>query len=182
MNESLYGIAAEFSEVAGAVAAAHATRSAGYCTEAYGPFPVPELAGATGFRERRMAPAVLVGGLVGAASGYALQYYATVIAYPHNIGGRPLHSWPSFIPITFELGVLGATLTGIVVLLVLNRLPRLSHPVFSIPGFERASRDRFFVCVRIPTGNEMFSVEKAEALLRTGNPLSLFPIPNEETS
>src|SRR5207248_10385874 len=89
----------------------------------------------------------LTGGVLGAIGGYALQFWVHVLALPINVGGRPLNSWPMFIPVTFELAVLGAGLFTLVGLLVLNRLPQPYHPVFNVPAFARASRDRFFLCI-----------------------------------
>jgi hypothetical protein len=168
---SLYGVIAEFAEPAQAVRAAKEARANGFLRiEAYGPFPVPELAEATGFREHRIAPSVLTGAAVGALGGFGFQYWATALTFPHNIGGRPYNSWPSFLPVTFELAVLCATFAGIGALLFLNRLPRLAHPVFSAPDFVRASRDRFFVCVR---AGQDFDTEAAERALATGEPLAV---------
>src|ERR1700761_5263179 len=140
---------AEFPTPELAAQAAWAARREGFSRlDAYGPFSSPELSEAIGFQERKMAPCVLAGGIAGGLGGYALQYYVSVIDYPHNIGGRPLNSWPSFIPATFENTVLGAAIVGVISLLVLNRLPRLSHPAFSASHFERATSDHFFLCLR----------------------------------
>jgi len=179
MNEArIYGVVAEFADPAAAVRAAREAKERGFArVEGYGPCPLPALARAAGFRERRIAPAVLGGGLLGALAGYGLQYYATVVAFPHNVGGRPLHSWPSFLPITFELGVLCATVSGITAFLLLNRFPRLAHPMFSVPGFERASRDRFFVCIRAEAG---FNVEAAERTLAVAQPLAIHVAAEDE--
>jgi hypothetical protein len=133
---------------------------------------------AIGFREKKVARWVLAGGIVGGLSGYALQYWATVIDYPHNIGGRPIHSWPSFIPIIFEMTVLFSSIVGILSVLILNRLPRLAHPVFSAPPFVRASIDHFFLCIRPGEGD--FSPEKARELLGSFSPLSISILPEED--
>ena len=168
-EEHEIGLMAEFSSPEQAAAAALRLRAHGFANlEAYGPFPSEELSDAIGFHEHRMAPCVLGGGIVGGVSGFSLQYYTTVIAYPHNIGGRPHFSWPSYIPITFECVVLFACLTGIVSFLFLNRLPRLAHPVFSIANFERASTDRFFVAVH--AGAAEFSYGKAREVLTMIDP------------
>jgi hypothetical protein len=179
MSAQLYGIAAEFATPEAATRAAGEARAQGFRRiEAYGPYPVPELAEASGFRERRIAPAVLAGAILGGLGGYGFLYYATVLAYPHNIGGRPLNSWPSFLPITFECTVLCATFAGIGALLFLSRLPRLAHPVFAIPGFRRASRDRFFVCIRAQADAD-FDAEAAERALRAGEPLAVHRVEEE---
>ncbi len=146
--EHIFGIMAEFDDETALVAAAHAARRKGYRNvDAYSSYPIEGLAEALG-RGRTPIPLImLVGGLCSGAAGYALQYYAMAVDYPLNIGGRPLHSWVSFIPITFELSVLGAALFGVAGMLILNRLPQPYHPVFNVPAFARASQDRFFLCI-----------------------------------
>jgi hypothetical protein len=180
VNDSalIHGVMAEFATPEAAAHAARSMRESGFQKlEAYGPFPSDELATAIGFRENKIARCVLIGGIVGGLTGWALQYWASVLDYPHNIGGRPYNSWPSFIPIIFELTVLFATLTGIGSLLFLNRLPRLSHPVFSVPSFVHASTDHFFVCVR-PVASE-FDPAKVRSLLKKCEPLSVTVIEEE---
>ncbi len=149
MNPPLFGLMAEFRTPTDLVAAAHRAYTAGYRRmDAYTPFPVDGLADAIGAHGRGRLPAlVLLGGLAGAVGGYALQYYAAVIAYPLNVGGRPLHSWPAFIPVTFETTVLVAAFTAVLGMLALNGLPMPYHPVFNAPRFALASRDRFFLCI-----------------------------------
>jgi hypothetical protein len=143
-----FGLLAEFRKPEELVAAAARVHEAGYRNfEAYSPMPVEGLANAIGFYRTRMPLVVLIGGLVGLVSGYALQYYCAVIAYPINIGGRPLHSWPSFIPVTFEMTVLGAALFAVLGMLAMNGLPRPHHPLFGVPQFDRVTRDRFFLCI-----------------------------------
>jgi hypothetical protein len=145
----VYGLLAEFRDPGSIVAAARRAREAGYTRmDAYAPFPMEELSEALGYRTRgRLPRLVLIGGLAGALGGYALQYYATVMAYPFNVGGRPPHSWPAFIPITFEMSILVAALTAVLGMLALNGLPRPHHPVFNAPNFALASSDHFFLCI-----------------------------------
>jgi hypothetical protein len=143
-----FGILAEFHDAEELVEAAREVHAAGYRdVEAYSPLPVDGLAEAVGFRRSWMPLIVLVGGIVGFLAGWGLQYYASVIAYPLNIGGRPLNSWPSFIPVIFELTVLIAALSAVLGMLAMNGLPRPHHPLFGIPQFDRATQDRFFLCV-----------------------------------
>src|SRR4051812_8890453 len=115
MSDSLYGVVGEYLEPAAVLAAAHAARKAGYVSmDAFTPFPVEGLAEAVGLRRNGVPPIVLICALLGATTGYLLQAYSAVYDYPLNVGGRPLHSWPAFIPITFELAVLFAALGGVI--------------------------------------------------------------------
>lgn len=145
---TLYGLMAEFDSPTALVAAAHAARREGYRQmDAYSPIPIEELHEAIGFHKTRLPMIVLAGGILGGLGGYALQYWSQVIAYPLNIGGRPFHSWPSFIPVTFETTILGAALSAVLGMLALNGLPMPYHPVFNAPRFALASRNRFFLCI-----------------------------------
>jgi hypothetical protein len=131
------------------VAAARGARAAGFREpEAYSPFPVEGLHEVLRLRDRRLPAAVFLGGLGGGIFGYLMQFYISVKAYPLNVGGKPLNSWPAFIPVTFELTVLGAALAAVLCVIVLNGLPKPYHPVFHHPSFERATLDRFFLCLR----------------------------------
>ena len=145
---TLYGLMAEFDNPTALVAAANAARLAGYTRmDAYSPIPIEELHDAIGFHRTKLPLIVLMGGIAGGVAGYALQYWASVIEYPLNVGGRPLHSWPAFIPITFETTILGAALSAVLGMLALNGLPMPYHPVFNAPRFALASRSRFFLCI-----------------------------------
>jgi hypothetical protein len=110
---------------------------------------------------------VLIGGIIGGVGAYYMMWYANLVDYPINIGGRPLHSWPSFVPITFELTVLCAGLTAFFGALALNGLPRPYHPMFNLPQFERASQDRFFLCIETRDAN--FHSEKTRKRFRKAN-------------
>jgi hypothetical protein len=144
-----FGLLAEFVEPDELVEATARIQQAGYRDyEAYAPMPVEGLPEAVGFPRSRMPLIVLLGAIVGCLTGFGMQYYLTVINYPLNIGGRPLNSWPSFIPVTFELTVLFAALSAVLGMLAMNGLPRPHHPLFAVPQFDRATQDRFFVCIR----------------------------------
>jgi len=144
----IYGLLAEFADPSELVHAVRETRSAGYQKlDAYTPYPVEELSEAMELHERRLPLVVLIGGIVGGIAGYLLQYWTSAIDYPLNVGGRPLHSWPAFIPPTFETTVLGAALAVVFGMLALNGLPMPYHPVFNVPRFALSSRDRFFLCI-----------------------------------
>ena len=145
----IYGVLAEFDQPEVLVRAAQAVQQAGYLKmDAYSPFPVEGLSEAVGFPRDRVALITLLGGCIGGLTGYFMQWFANVIDYPIIVAGRPYDSWPSFIPITFELTVLGASLSAAIGMLALNRLPKPYHPVFNSPEFLRASVDRFFLCVQ----------------------------------
>ena len=144
----IYGLMAEFNDPNELVAAARAAREAGYRhLDAYTPFPIEELAEALEMHHSPLPLIVLIGGIVGGVAGYLLQYFTSVVDYPLNVGGRPLNSWPSFIPITFETTVLVAALSAVLGMLALNGLPTPYHPVFNVPRFALATRDRFFLCI-----------------------------------
>jgi len=144
----LHGVMGEFETPEQLLSAAKKTREAGYKrVDAYTPFPVEGLAEAIGTRRSWVPLITLVGGLGGGLSGFGLQYWVAAITYPQNIGGRSLNSWPAFIPVTFELTVLGASIFAVVGMLALNKLPQPYHPVFTVDRFARASTDRFFLCI-----------------------------------
>jgi len=147
-RKSPYGLLAEFEGATAVVEAARQAFAAGYRhMDAFTPFPVEGLAEVLGFRRTRVPLVMFAGGVSGAVAGYLMQYWCNVVDYPINVGGRPLNSWPSFIPVTFELTVLFAALAGVFGLLGLCGLPMPYHPLFNVPGFALASRDRFFLCI-----------------------------------
>ncbi|PYR95238.1 MAG: DUF3341 domain-containing protein [Acidobacteria bacterium] len=139
---------AEFDTPAALVAAAKRVYAAGYRKiDTFSPFPVEEAWEAIGHRDRRMSFIVLMGGLVGGLGGYGLEYWVHTMAYPINVAGKPLNSWPQFIPVTFEMTILIAALSAVIGMIVLNGLPMPYHPVFNVPRFEHASRDKFFLLI-----------------------------------
>lgn len=144
----LYGVIAEFDSPGDLVHAARKTYEAGYRRiNGYSPYPIEELSEAIGFTHTSLPLIVFIGGLLGGLAGFFMQYYMEVIDYPLNVGGRPFNSWPAFIPITFECTVLGAAFSAVLGMLILNRLPQPYHPVFNVPNFALATRDRFFLAV-----------------------------------
>jgi hypothetical protein len=146
--DTSYGLMAEFDNPTALVAAANRARLEGYREmDAYSPIPIEELSEALGLRRTRLPRLVLIGGIIGGLAGFGLEAWTQMSAYPMNVGGRPYLSWPQFIPVTFETTVLGAALTCFVAMWALNRLPMPYHPVFNVTAFERASTDRFFLCI-----------------------------------
>jgi hypothetical protein len=176
MEQRLYGIAAEVRTADDLLDAVRRARAEGFRDiEAYTPLPVEGLAEALEFRRDRVAPVTLIGGILGGTGGYFMQWYSAVFSYPINVGGRPLHSWPSFIPATFELTVLGAALAAFAGMLVMNGLPRLYHPIFNLRQFELASRNRFFLCIR--SRDRSFDPERTRAFLASLQPVEVSEVP-----
>jgi ActD protein len=148
MKAPIYGVMAEFDNPTALVHAARSARGKGYRKlDAYSPFPIEELNDALHLHRNRLPLIVLIAGLLGALTGYLMQYYVTVIYFPINVGGRPLHSWPAYIVITFEMTVLFAAFGAVLGLLALCGLPMPYHPTFNVPRFALASRNRFFLCI-----------------------------------
>lgn len=147
-NPPIYGLLAEFHSPEELLVAARRSYQEGYREmDAYSPFPVEGLAEAIGHHRTRLPLIVLIGGLIGCVSGFLLQYWASVVYYPVNVGGRPLNSWPAFVPITFETTILFAAISAVLGMLALNRLPMPYHPVFNVERFALASRNRFFLAI-----------------------------------
>jgi len=145
---AIHGILAEFHSPDEVVEAAKKVHEAGYTkVDAYSPYPIEELIEALDLHKSHLPKIVLIGGILGFLGGWALEYWAAVIEYPMNIGGRPLFSWPAFIVPAYETTILCAAFGAVFGMLALNGLPQPYHPVFNVPGFALASRDRFFICI-----------------------------------
>jgi hypothetical protein len=167
----IYGVMAEFRTPEALIAATHKVKEAGYSKlDAYTPFPIEELIEEIAPGDTGVPRLVLLAGIVGALTGFILQYVGNIIDYPMNIGGRPLDitNWPSMIPITFELGILLAAFTAAISMVVLNGLPQPYHPVFNAPRFEHASQDSFFLCIE--SADPLFDRAQTSAFLRTLGP------------
>jgi hypothetical protein len=168
----LYGLLAEFDSADALIAAAKKTRAAGYThIEAFSPYPLPEAAEALGCRRSGVQFLVLLGGVLGGSAAFFMLYWVSAAAWPLNIGGRPPNSWPMFIPITFELTVLTASLAAFLSVFVLCRLPRFHHPLFGSPLFARSSTDRFYLCIE--TSDATIDVDEVREFLATLNPAGI---------
>ena len=164
-QKPLYGLMAEFADVNALVDAARQTRAEGYeKIDAYTPFPVHDLFEVLSLNDRRVPLFVLLAGILGCLAGFGLCYWVSVIAYPMNIGGRPFNSWPSFIPVTFEVTILLASITAVLTLVLLNGLPLPYHPVFNVRSFaQRASQDGLFLAIEAE--DPKFDLERTRSFL-----------------
>lgn len=144
----IYGLMAEFETPEALLDAARRTYAEGYRQiDAFTPLPVEGLAAAIGVRRTWVSQIVFTFAMLGALGGFSLCYWISVIAYPLNVGGRPMNSWPAYIPITFECAILLGSLSAVIGMFALNGLPMPYHSVFNAPRFHLASRDRFFLCI-----------------------------------
>jgi len=175
MAPRVYGLMAEFEDATALVAATERAHEAGYKRmDAYSPFPIEELHHAMGSPRSKLPLIVLIGGIVGCLGGFFLQYWASAMAYPINVGGRPLNSWPAFIPVTFECTILVASLSAVLGMLGLNGLPMPYHPVFNVERFALASRSRFFLVIE--SKDKRFRFEDTREFLVTLNPRDIWTV------
>ncbi len=164
-GDGIHGLMAEFKAPADLVRAAREVHAAGYRkVDAYTPYPMEEVLDALHLHKTRVPMVVLAGGLLGLAAGWGLEYWISVIDFPMNIGGRPYNAWPVFVVPAFETTVLFAALAAVVGMLALNGFPQPYHPVFNVPSFATASRDRFFLCIE--SGDPKFDREKTGEFLK----------------
>ncbi len=171
-----YGLIAEFDSAEALLEATQKTTDAGYRkVETYSPFPIHGISEALKFYDQRVPWTVFFGGLIGATAGLGLQTYASVVDYPHNTGGKPFFSLPSFFPVTFECTILLAAFGAVFGMLFMNKLPLPYHPVFNASKFHRASQDRFFLCIEAV--DPKFEAESAKAFLEALAPLSVEEVP-----
>jgi hypothetical protein len=176
-DNSVYGLLAEFETPSELLKATRRTYDAGYRKiDAYSPFPVEELWEAVGPHPNKVPLVVLCGGLLGMATGFGLQAWASMLYYPLNVGGRPNLSWPSFVPITFELGILFASFAATFGMILMNGMPRPHHPLFNVDRFALASRDRFFLCIE--SDDPKFDSEGTRKFLATLEPREVTEVAN----
>jgi hypothetical protein len=177
LSPAIYGLLAEFDTPTDLVDAAKAAHAAGYRKfDAYSPFPIEEASEAVGFHKSRVPLIVLVGGILGGASGYCLQYWINCISYPLNIGGKPYQSWPAFIVPTFELTILFAGLCGVFGMFALNGLPMPHHPLFNVDRFSLVTRDKFFLCVE--AADPKFDMDGTQRFMESLRPTSISEVPH----
>ena len=176
-SPKLYGLMAEFKSADAVLDAAHKAYAEGHRRmDAYSPLPIHGLAEALGYRKRILPWLVLGGGLFGMVGGFFLQYWVSAIELPMNVGGRPLNSWPAFIPVTFECTILVAALTAVLGMLALNGLPQPYHPVFNAPRFAKASSNRFFLCIE--SQDALFDPMQTRKFLESLDPDEVMEVEN----
>jgi Protein of unknown function (DUF3341) len=176
-RDPIYGLMAEFDSAQALVDAARKTREAGYKKiDAYSPFPIEGLAEEIGMHFDEIPLTVLIGGIIGGCTGYLMQYWMSAVDYPLNIGGKPPHSWPAFIVITFEMTILFAGISAVLGMLAFNGLPMPYHPVFNVPRFAFASKDRFFLIVF--SSDKKYNPVETRRFFETLDPRSISEVPS----
>jgi hypothetical protein len=173
----IHGALIEFDSPEELIVACKKAYSHGYRKmDAYAPMPVDGLAEAIGYKKNKVALCALIGGICGATGGFSFLEWITNVAYAHNVGGRPTNSWPAFIPISFECMILFAALTAVISMMAMNGLPRPHHSIFNAPSFERASIDKFFLCIESTDPN--FKPQETVAFLENlgGNGVNIVPV------
>jgi hypothetical protein len=175
-DSMLYGLLAEFKDLDPLIEASRQVREKGYRKiDAYSPFPSEDLMVAIGHHKNSLSKFVFCGGLTGVISGFSMQYIASVLHYPWRVGGKPFNSWPAFIPISYECMILGAALTAVFGMFIMNGLPMHYHPLFNIREFEKASKDGFFLSIESTDG--LFNLEETKAFLQSLGPVSIYEVP-----
>jgi len=175
-RKRIYGLLAEFDEPEALIAAAKRVHEEGYKrADAYSPFPMDEVTHALGFHKTRVPLVVLIGGLIGGFGGFFMMWYANVLSWPWIVAGRPPNSWPAWIPITFELTILFAGIAALLGMFALNGLPMPYHPLFNVPTFQLASRDRFFICIE--ARDKKFDRERTREFLLSLRALEVVEVP-----
>jgi hypothetical protein len=176
-RDPIYGMMAEFDTPTALLDAARRTYQAGYRKiDAYSPFPVEGLAEEIGFHHNGVALVVLICGIIGGFTAYLMEYWCDAISYPINVGGRPYNSWPAFIVITFELTILFGGISALLGMLALNGLPMPYHPVFNVPRFSSASKDRFFLIVF--SSDQKYNPAGVRSFLEALQPRSISEVPS----
>jgi hypothetical protein len=167
-----FGLMAEFEKEEDFIQATRRVTAEGYHKlDAYSPYPIHEILDILHLHHNKLPKIVLIGGITGAVTGMGMEWFASVIHYPWNIGGKPLFSWPMFLPVAYELTILFAAFGAVFGLIALNGLPMPYHPVFNVPSFDRATDDRFFICIE--SGDPKFDLEKTKSFLEGLKPVSV---------
>jgi Alternative complex III, ActD subunit len=174
-RKQMYGLLAEFESPEEILAAAHRTHAAGYRRfDAFTPIPVEGLAEAIGFEWTSLPIVTFIGGFLGGCTGFGMCWYANVISFPLNIGGKPFNSWPAWIPITFELTILGGALATVFGMLAMNGLPTPYHPLFNVERFALSTTDKFFLCIKARDKN--FDLAQTKVFLEGLKPHGVFEV------
>lgn len=175
MKDNNYGLLAEFDTTTEIVEAAEKVRDAGYTkTDAFSPFPIHEMDEALGIKRSILPYLVFGGGITGLLLGFGLQYFTHVIEYPIIVGGRPHFSIPAFVPPAYELTILLASFTAVFGMLLLNGLPKPYHPVFNVPRFNLATREKFFLLIKAE--DPKFDYEETKEFMESLNPQEVFDV------